>query len=62
MIDCASSGVWGNYGCDGGFIELAFEYTGVYPLMQDRDYPYEVLQQDKCFFDPSLARVQTEEE
>jgi hypothetical protein len=41
LLDCASNGMWGSYGCDGGFTEFAFAYANVYPLMLERDYPYE---------------------
>ena len=60
MVDCASNAVWGNFGCDGGFIDYAFAYTGVYPLMEEKDYPYR-MKDEVCKFEPSLGRVQTQD-
>jgi len=57
LVDCASSALWGNFGCDGGFLDYAFAYTAVKPLMQEADYPYQVIQQDVCNFDLSKAKV-----
>jgi cathepsin L len=40
MVDCASNTAWGNFGCNGGFVDYAFAYTAVYPLMEEKNYPY----------------------
>lgn len=59
MVDCASNAAWGNFGCDGGFVDYAFAYTGVYPLSEEKNYPYLVRQQATCGFNSQHGRVQT---
>lgn len=27
LVDCASNDAWGNFGCDGGFVNYAFSYA-----------------------------------
>lgn len=61
LVDCASNAAWGNFGCDGGFVDYAFGYTGVYPLMEEKNYPYKVRQQATCQFDVKYGRVQTQD-
>ena len=39
MVDCSTK--FGNYGCDGGLMDMAFLYTmSVKGLMSEEDYPY----------------------
>lgn len=38
LIDC--SYFFGNFGCDGGFMDQTFEYANVQPMMTEGDYPY----------------------
>lgn len=40
LVDCASDDQWGNYGCEGGFVDYALIYAENYPLMEERNYPY----------------------
>jgi len=32
---------WGNSGCEGGNVDLGFEYTAKTPVVQEEYYPYE---------------------
>ena len=47
FLDCASNGVWGNMGCDGGWLDRAFTYAEIYPIRRLKDYPYNGSQK-KC--------------
>ena len=49
LIDCSSDAKWGNFGCDGGIVPLAFEYLKVKPLMTYKEYRYEN-RQGNCRF------------
>lgn len=40
ILDCTFSGEYGNYGCDGGFLESTFLYTNNVGLVSDTSYPY----------------------
>jgi C1A family cysteine protease len=40
LVDCGSNLAWGNFGCDGGFVDYAYAYAAVYPMIQEYDYPY----------------------
>ena len=40
LIDCTNSKDWGNYGCDGGFIDYAYSYSQEIPVVEADDYPY----------------------
>ena len=57
LVDCASNAAWGNFGCDGGFVDYAFGYTGVYPMMEEKNYPYKVRKQETCQFEVRYGRV-----
>lgn len=49
LVDCASNDAWGNFGCDGGFVDYAFAYSSVYPVTEEKYYPY-LAKQGKCNF------------
>lgn len=40
MVDCASNTEWGNFGCKGGVLPKAFDYTRTNALVQATAYPY----------------------
>jgi len=50
LVDCSDK----NSGCEGGLMDLAFEYAKTNPLMHEADYPYTAVG-GKCKFDTSKA-------
>ena len=38
LIDCTHD--YGNYGCEGGYIDYAYDYGMEHPLIEDTIYPY----------------------
>lgn len=34
LIDCTNTEEWGNYGCNGGFIDYGFDYSKNIPLIE----------------------------
>jgi len=53
LVDCSTK--FGNYGCDGGLMDMAFLYTmSVKGLMSEEDYPYTGEDGD-CQFKPHKA-------
>ena len=51
LVDCAN-GSWGNMGCNGGLMDLAFAYVEKYPLETESDYPYKGVD-GTCAYDAS---------
>ncbi len=51
LVDCAN-GSWGNYGCNGGLMDLAFAYVEQNPLETETDYPYKGIDAT-CNYDES---------
>ncbi|TPP61006.1 Secreted cathepsin L 2 [Fasciola gigantica] len=54
LVDC--SGSYGNHGCHGGSMELAFRYLKKYGLEEEHAYPYQAREQS-CQFDEGKAVV-----
>jgi len=48
LVDC--SGDYGNQGCNGGWMDQAFQYIMRYGIMSEQDYPY-YAQQYQCQYD-----------
>lgn len=47
LVDCAG-GHWGNHGCQGGLMDLAFKYVEKNPLETEADYPYKARKELEC--------------
>lgn len=56
LVDCAT-GRYGNYGCDGGFVESALEYVSDNGIMSAADYQY-TAKNGPCKFDQSKSVTQ----
>ena len=40
LLDCVNRRTGGNLGCDGGFIDHAFDYSVTNPVFEEKFYPY----------------------
>lgn len=64
LVSCAD-GAYGNYGCDGGFIDAALLYTDDEPLEKSVDYPYSTntyngVSNGTCEFDSDKGLVRAD--
>lgn len=53
LVDCAN-GEWGNGGCNGGMMNLAYDYTREHGLELETSYPYKAAD-EKCKYNKSLV-------
>lgn len=54
LVDCSPL----TFGCNGGNMEFAFEYTEFFPLEKESDYPYEAVN-GKCRYDKTKGVVKS---
>ena len=59
-MDCASTKAWGNFGCEGGFVEYGLAYAATYALEEEATYGYQE-EHHECRFDYKLGRVEVNE-
>ena len=60
LVDCASTDAWGNFGCEGGFVDFAFSYASVYQLMSEWDYPY-IKKEQNCYYNKKKGGVRLDD-
>jgi C1A family cysteine protease len=48
LIDCASTPEYGNYGCNGGRMSNALNFTAINGVVVEKDYPYEGNDINEC--------------
>ena len=59
VVDCARWPEYGSMGCQGGWMEDAFEYASKHPLCLEKEYPYTArdgtCQDSKCSFESGVT-------
>lgn len=54
LVDC--TGNFGNHGCQGGYVDNAFNFVQTYGIMSESSYPYEGYQ-GQCRYTPTSFKV-----